>query len=70
MYGNTLMMELECHLRYCIYRHCFCIDYNYVKSFHMTTRVSNGIVVNNTLQSIILESYQDIMYCNIDVLGT
>jgi hypothetical protein len=33
MYGNTSMMELECHLHYCIYRHCFCKDYNYVKNF-------------------------------------
>jgi hypothetical protein len=32
MYGNTSMMELECYLRYCIYQHCFCKDYNYVKN--------------------------------------
>jgi hypothetical protein len=32
MYGNTSMMELECHLRYCIYRH-FLKDYNYVKKY-------------------------------------
>jgi hypothetical protein len=33
MYDNTSMMKLECHLHYCIYRHCFYKDYNYVKKF-------------------------------------
>jgi hypothetical protein len=44
---DGIKMELKCHLRYCIYRHYFCKDYNYIKhhflvstsmtvSFHFT----------------------------------
>jgi hypothetical protein len=48
MYGNTSIMELECHL--CIAY----IDIVFVKtiitwkSFRMTTKIFNDVVANNT----------------------
>jgi hypothetical protein len=41
MHVNTSMMQLKCHLGYCIYLHCFCKNYNYVKNhFPVTTSMT------------------------------
>jgi hypothetical protein len=57
---SIIVLGLECHLCYCIYRHCFYKDYNYVKKFprdHQSFQCHHGQQYSTMQYSIIVWGY-------------